>query len=150
MPLPSAVQYSRQDTFIITWTFDDDTATPTDLTGATLYGVIRRGTTETAITGTLALVTAASGIFSWAPSEADVAQDGTFLVQFYAKYSNQKPKLSSKHRWFVEPSFNFPFTSPSVSPSVSPSASASPSASKSPSASVSPSSSASRSPSASA
>lgn len=139
MPLPNAVQYSRQDTFVITWTADDDTATPADLTGATLYGIINPGSNQRLITGTLALVTAAGGVFSWAPSEADVAEAGTFYVQFYAKYSNGKPKLSSRQRWFVEPGFNFPFTSPSVSqsPSVSPSASASPSASRSPSASAS-------------
>ena len=127
MPLPAAVQYSRQDTFQITWTSDDNTATPVDLTGAVLYGVISRNGVAASITGTLALVTAASGVFSWAPSEADVAEAGTFLVQFYAKYSNSKPKMSNRQRWFVEPSFDFPFTSPSLSPSasVSPSASAS-------------------------
>ena len=130
MPLPAAVQYSRQDTFQITWTADDDTATPIDLTAATLYGVVFKNGVQTSITGTLAVVTAASGIFSWAPSEADVADAGTFLVQFYAKYSNGKPKLSSRFRWFVEPGLDFAFASPSLSPSasVSPSASASASA----------------------
>jgi len=127
MPMPNAVQYSRNDTFQITWTFDDDTATPVNLTGATLYGIILRDETQTAITGTLTVVTALSGVFSWAPSVADVAQAGTFFVQFYAKYSGGKPKLSSRHRWFVEPGFDFAFASPSQSPSasVSPSASAS-------------------------
>lgn len=139
MPLPDAVQYSRQETYQITWTRNDSTSTPVDLTGATLYAVIKRGDDETAITGTLALVTATAGVFSWAPSEADVAQAGKFFVQFYAKYSNGKPELSSKHLWFVEASFDFPFTSPSISPSVSPSSSASASVSPSvsPSASIS-------------
>lgn len=130
MSFPTCQQYSNKTTLQITWVRDDDTRTPVDLTGATLYGVIERrvaeATTRTLITGTLSLVTAASGIFSWAPSAADLSLAGTHMVQIYAKYSGG-PELSYRTPWRVLPSFEFPFASPSASPSasLSPSASAS-------------------------
>lgn len=127
MGLSNAIQYSTKRVNRVTWTRDDTTHTPIDLTNATLYGIIDRAGVQTAITGTLALVTAASGIFDWTYSAADVAQAGDFYVQFYAKYSGG-PELSYRTLWHVLPSFDFAFASPSVSPSAS--ASASPSASE--------------------
>lgn len=129
MALASAVQHARKRAQTITWTDEDGTAI--NLTGATITGIIDRGGVQTAITGTLALVTAASGIFSWTYSAADVAQAGSFHVQFRAKYSSDTlSEISYRTQWRVLPAFDFEL----VSASLSPSNSASPSASPSPSA----------------
>jgi len=127
MALASAVQYARKRIQTITWKDDADNAI--DLTGATLIGIIERAGVQSLITGTLTLVTAASGIFSWTYSAADVATAGSHFVQFYARYASDssKPEISYRTLWHVLPSFDFPFVSPSLSPSasISPSASAS-------------------------
>lgn len=127
MALANALQHARKRSQRITWQDEDEAAI--DLTGATLTGIIERAGVQTAITGTLALVTAAAGIFSWTYSEADVAQAGSFFVQFRAKYSDGLSEISHRTRWTVLPAYDFEW----VSPSLSPSASASPSASPSPS-----------------
>lgn len=127
MALANAVQHARKRAQTITWKDEDDAAI--DLTGATITGIIERAGVQTAITGALALVTAASGIFSWTYSAADVAQAGAFFVQFRAKYSDSLSEISYRTKWTVLPSFDFEL----VSPSTSPSGSASPSASPSPS-----------------
>lgn len=127
--LAPAVQHSRKRSQTITWEDEDHIAIPLD--GATITGIIERNGVQTSITGALAVVTAASGIFSWTYSAADVAQHGTFFVQFRAKYSSDKlSEISYRTQWRVFPAFDFELASPSVSPS----ASASPSASSSPSA----------------
>jgi hypothetical protein len=148
MPL-AAVQHARKRSLTITWKDEDGAAV--NLTGATLTGIIERDGVQTSITGTLALVTAASGIFSWTFSAADVGQAGNWFAQFRAKYAaDSLSEISYRTQFKVAAAFDFELVSPSVSPSLSPSTSVSPSASRSPSASVSPSSSSSRSPSASA
>lgn len=125
MSLAPAIQYARKRTQTITWHDDDGAAI--DLTGATITGIIERNGIQTAITGTLALSVAASGIFTWAYSAADIAQAGTFFVQFRAKYSDHLSEISYRMQWTVLPSFDFELVSASVSPSHSASPSASPS-----------------------
>ena len=128
MALAAAVQHARKRAQTITWKDEDGTAI--NLTGATITGIIDRAGVQTAITGTLALVTAASGIFSWTYSAADVAQAGNWFVQFRAKYSSDTlSEISYRTQWRVLPAFDFEL----VSASTSPSGSASPSASPSPS-----------------
>lgn len=118
MALANALQHARKRSQRITWQDEDQAAI--DLTGATLTGIIERAGVQTAITGTLTLVTAASGIFSWAYSAADVAQAGSFFVQFRAKYSaDSLSEISYRTRWTVLPAFDFELVSPSVSPSAS-------------------------------
>ena len=87
MSLAPAIQYARKRTQTITWKDDDGAAI--DLTGATITGIIERAGVQTAITGTLSLVTAASGIFSWAFSAADVAQAGTSSPLSSTKHNPQ-------------------------------------------------------------
>ena len=126
MALAPAVQHARKRLQTITWKDDDGSAI--DLTGATITGIIERAGVQTAMTGTFALVTATSGIFSWTFSAADVAQAGTFFVQFRAKYSSDKlSEISYRTQWRVLPAFDFELVSASVSPSGSNSPSASPS-----------------------
>lgn len=126
MALSDSIQYDRKRLQTITWHDDDGNAV--DLTGSTITGIVERNGIQTAITGVLALVTAASGIFSWARSAADVAQAGTFFVQFRAKYSSDKlSEISYRTQWRVLPSFDFELVSASISPSHSSSPSASPS-----------------------
>ncbi len=118
MALANALQHARKRSQRITWQDEDQAAI--DLTGATLTGIIERSGVQTAITGTLTLVTAASGIFSWAYSAADVAQAGSFFVQFRAKYSaDSLSEISYRTRWTVLPAFDFELVSPSTSPSAS-------------------------------
>ena len=126
--LADAIQPARKRSQTITW--KDTNGGAINLTGAALTGIIHGDSGQRAITGTLALVTAASGIFSWTYSAADVAQAGTFFVQFRAKYSDSLSEISYRTRWIVGEAFDFEL----ISASTSPSASASPSASPSPSA----------------
>lgn len=87
--LPPTVKGSRKRALVITWQDTDGVAV--DLTGATITGDLQNmtaGTAATAITGTFALVTAASGILSWARSAADVATLGAYKVQLKATYAD--------------------------------------------------------------
>lgn len=127
MALPPAVQFSRKRSITITWTDDDGAAI--NLTGSTITGIIERAGVQTAITGTLALSVAASGIFTWTFSAADVAQAGSFFVMFRAKYSDTLSEISYRTPWKVLPAFDFELVSASTSPSHSASPSASASAS---------------------
>lgn len=128
MSLASAIQHARKRGQIITWTDEDGAAI--DLTGSTVTGIIDRNGVQTAITGTLTLSgTPTNGIFTWAYSAADVAQAGTFFVQFRAKYSDHLSEISHRTQWIVLPAFDFELVSASISPSGSASPSASPSAS---------------------
>lgn len=102
MSLQKAVQGGRYTGQQITWSLDD--GTPQDLTGSTLTGTITNQLTGAtrAITGTLELVTPASGIFSWSYSAADVAEAGDFWVQFTADYGSSLDDVSYRQYWRVE------------------------------------------------
>lgn len=105
MALANAVKGGLRPAQYITWTRDD--GTPENLTGATLTGWLRSIATGDvrAITGTLAVVTAASGIFSWTYSAADVADAGKFDVQFNAAFgSAPTPARTIAAHWVVEES----------------------------------------------
>jgi phosphosulfolactate phosphohydrolase-like enzyme len=99
--LARAVKGGRKTGQQITWTRDDNT--PFNLAGATLTGKIRNTTSGgvRAITGTLAIVDAANGVFSWGYSAADVAEAGTFLVQFTATVGSLAD-LTYATQWIVE------------------------------------------------
>ena len=88
MALAAAVQGARRPSQTITWT--DDNGTPLDLSGATITARIRNTTSNQAAAsdGTFTIVTAASGVFRWDYSAADVATAGSFEVQFTATYSS--------------------------------------------------------------
>lgn len=104
MALENALEGARHTGQQITWSHDDESAH--DLTGATITGTIRSvrtGVTQ-AITGTLALVTAASGIFTWAYSAADIAVADRYQVQFKADYGGGLYDLSYWIDWLVESS----------------------------------------------
>lgn len=104
--LPPVVGGDRKRSLTLTWTDEDDVAV--DLTGATITGEFKNMVTaaETAITGTLAIVTAASGIFSWARSAADVATAGVYLVRFVATYSDTLTTKSFAAYWVVKGEFD--------------------------------------------
>lgn len=101
MALPDAVQAGKRPSPLITWTDLDGDAL--DLTGATVTGTITDSyNTSRAITGTLTVVTAASGIFRWDYSTADVATAGKFTVQFSASYgASPTPAKTFKETWRV-------------------------------------------------
>ena len=102
MSLPRAVVGARHSAVQITWTKEN--GDPHDLTGSTVTGTIQSsGGTARAIDGTLALVTPASGIFSWEYGAVDVGAAGTFQVQFKATYPGGAYDLSFPEPWVVEP-----------------------------------------------
>lgn len=103
MALANAVQNAAHTPQRITWTDTDDD--PLDLTGATLTGRIRDVATGVTrdITGTLAIVTAAAGLFSWTYSATDVGTAGAFVVQFTADYDAADDKTLI-YSWTVHPS----------------------------------------------
>lgn len=88
MALAAAVQGARRPSQTITWT--DENGTALDLSGATITARIRNTTANTTVAsdGTFTVVTAASGIFRWDYSAADVATAGSYEVQFTATYSS--------------------------------------------------------------
>ena len=92
MALSDAVEGASYIAQQITWTDEDGTVV--DLTGATITGKLKNLETGavTSIDGTLALVTAASGIFSWAYGAADVGTVGQFQAQFIATYGGLSEK----------------------------------------------------------
>lgn len=100
MALADAVQGATHTPQRITWLDTDDT--PLNLTGATITGKIQdSGGTTRAITGTLSVVTAASGIFSWTYSTADVATAGRYQVQFIATYGDATVEKTLADAWNV-------------------------------------------------
>src|SRR3990167_5076484 len=105
MAITDGIQYSRKRTVTLTW--EDEDGNSINGTGSTITGIVERNGVQSAITGTLTWATAASGIFDWVRSAADIAQAGTFFVQFRAKYSDGHSEISYRHKWSVLPSFDF-------------------------------------------
>jgi hypothetical protein len=102
MALAAAVQNARHTAQAITWTDGDGDAQ--DLTGATLTGRIMAQNGETrAIDGTLAITGAAAGEFTWTYGAADVADDGSFRVQFVATYADTLNDKTLMEAWVVKP-----------------------------------------------
>lgn len=106
MGLASAIQNAKRPSQVITWTRDDGTAE--DLSGATITGFIKNSAgTVRAIDGTLTLTTPASGIFTWAYGDNDVATAGEFTVQFNAAFgSAPTPAKTIAASWYVYPAFS--------------------------------------------
>lgn len=78
-----AVQGATKSPLQLTWT--DAAGAAVNLTGATITARMTRDrVTVRDVTGTFALVTAASGVFSWDFSTADLATPGVWEVQFTA------------------------------------------------------------------
>lgn len=88
MALAAAVQGARRPAQTITWT--DDNGVALDLSGATITARIRNTTSNQVVAsdGAFVVVTAASGVFRWDYSAADVATAGEFEVQFTATYGS--------------------------------------------------------------
>lgn len=100
MALADAVQGATHTPQRITWLDTDNT--PLNLTGATVTGKIRDAAgTSRSITGTLTIVTAASGIFSWTYSAADVETAGEYNVQFTATYGDATVERTLVEAWTV-------------------------------------------------
>ena len=85
--LADAVVGARHVAQTITWK-DEGTGTVLNLTSATITGFKRDTSTGTvtALDGTLALLVAASGTFTWTYGATDVAAAGIYEVQFIATY----------------------------------------------------------------
>lgn len=101
MALATAVQGALRPAQPITWL--DAEGNAFDLTGATLTGRIRNRATRTArdVEGTLTVTEAAAGEFTWAFSAEDVAEAGTFDVQFTATVAGEAARTFLAE-WVVE------------------------------------------------
>ena len=97
-----ATESSRHTAQTITFARPDEATQ--NLTSATLSGTIKNVRTgvERAITGTFALVTAASGIFAWTYSAGDLVA-GDYQVQFVATYADTTADRSVWYDWTVQP-----------------------------------------------
>ena len=102
MSLAHAIKNARHTAQQITFTDDDGTAV--NLTAATMTGKIRSRATGQVrdIDGTLALVTAANGIITWAYGSTDVGTAGEFDVQFIATFGDGLKDKSYITDWAVK------------------------------------------------
>jgi hypothetical protein len=101
--LATVAQRSERPILQVVWTHADNT-TGENLTGATLSGYIKDLSTDATrpIAGTFAIVTAASGIFSWQPDPADVANAGAHQVQFEATFAGEPtPARTVVYAWEI-------------------------------------------------
>lgn len=103
--LPDWVQGARRRSMLVTFLLENTTI-PEDLTNATITGFIGSSSgigVATAITGPLTVVDGAAGQFRWDFSAADVANAGTFKVQFSAAYgSDPTPAKTFQASWYIE------------------------------------------------
>jgi hypothetical protein len=107
MGLANAVKGATRPSQVITWTRAE--GTPEDLSGATLTGFIQNVDTlaTRAIVGTLNVTAPASGVFTWVYATGDVAEAGTFDVQFVASFgASPTPAKTLATRWIVEPALS--------------------------------------------
>jgi hypothetical protein len=98
--LARTIQGSTHTPQQIVWKLQDGTLK--DLSGATLTGTIKptRSDTVRAITGSLTLIEASSGVFEWDYSAEDVETAGNFMVQFKATYGSESD-YSDPAQWTV-------------------------------------------------
>lgn len=101
MCLSNAVQGARHTAQRIRWADGDDD--PLNLTGATITARLLDLATgqARAATGTLEVLDAEAGLFSWVYGEADVATAGAFNVQFVATFGETNDKTLAE-LWEVE------------------------------------------------
>lgn len=100
MALSPAVQAAKRTGQTITW--QTKSGTVKNLTGLTLTGRIRNKATseERDIDGTLTIVSATDGTFSWTYGTNDVSEAGLFEVQFIGTASGENDK-SIPQEWKV-------------------------------------------------
>ena len=101
MALSNAVQGATHTAQQINWV--DGDGDPLNLTGATVTARILDLATGTAraATGTMEVIDAPAGLFSWVYSAADVTTAGAFNVQFVATFGATSDK-SLAELWEVE------------------------------------------------
>lgn len=102
MALSIAIKGSNHTAQSITW--KDERGNAVVLTGATITGSKRDhdGTAITAIDGTLALSDGANGVFTWTYGTNDIAVAGSYVVQFYATYSDTTIEKCFIEQFIVE------------------------------------------------
>ena len=102
MALSNAVQGATHTAQQITWV--DGDGDPLNLTGATVTARLLDLATGTAraATGTITVLDAEAGLFSWTYGAADVATAGAFNVQFVATFGASNDKTLAE-LWEVEP-----------------------------------------------
>ena len=101
MSLSNAVQGARHTAQQINWV--DGDGDPLNLTGAAITARLLDLATSTAraVTGTLEVLDAEAGLFSWVYGVDDVATAGAFNVQFVATFGAANDKTLAE-LWEVE------------------------------------------------
>jgi hypothetical protein len=102
MALAPAIQGAKRPSQLITWT--DETGAPLDLSGAVITARIRNLSTGQIrdSNGTFVIVSPLNGSFRWDYSTEDVAEAGTYEVQFTASFpSEPSPARTIVTRWSV-------------------------------------------------
>lgn len=102
MALADAIQGAKRPSQLITWKDQDNNAL--NLTGATITARLRRLRSGSAVDsdGTFTVTDASNGVFRWDYSTADVANSGTYEVQFTAVYgSNPTPAKTFIAEWKI-------------------------------------------------
>ena len=97
MALASAIEGATRPAQSITW-YRGDGVTPEDLTAATITGRLRYAVdgSSRSIAGTLTVTDGAAGEFTWAYHTDDVAQPGSYEVQFTATFSEEPTIAKTK------------------------------------------------------
>lgn len=107
--LAAAIQGALRPVQQIVWL--DGEGVALNLTGATITGVIRNRTNNSArvIAGMLTVVDATAGTFSWTYGAGDVVSAGAFDVQFTATFeSAPTPARTFVATWVVEEALSVP------------------------------------------
>lgn len=107
MALATAVKGGRRPSQTITWRREGGGVEP--LTGATITGWLRGHNSRATrpIAGALVVVDGARGQFRWDYAAGDVAEAGTFDVQFTASFEGgASPAKTFVGEWAVEESLN--------------------------------------------
>ena len=101
MARSNAVQGARHTAQQINWV--DGDGDPLNLTGATITARLLDLATSTAraVTGTLEVLGAEAGLFSWVYGVGDVATAGAYHVQFVATFGSANDKTLAE-LWEVE------------------------------------------------
>lgn len=107
--LANAIQGALRPSQQIVWL--DGEGVALNLTGATITGVIRNRSNNDAriVAGTLSVTDGPAGTFTWAYKAADVADVGTFDVQFTATFmADPTPARTFVATWVVEEALSVP------------------------------------------
>ncbi len=108
MGLPTVIEGSNHRPLELTWDLVDQKGAfvkVLNLTGATLSAYIKEANSTdppAPVSGTLNVVSAVDGTFTWQFGASDIATRGTYEVQFIATFADTTKDRSFKETFIVE------------------------------------------------